>query len=82
MAVCKTDYNILVGTIDGYLLTYDIRCNIISNVLQLYNDGVPVAITNVQAAPTREQDNQQLYMVAYPSRFYEFSYFDLQNDKD
>lgn len=26
---------ILIGTLDGYILTYDIRCNIISSIRQL-----------------------------------------------
>ena len=44
----------MIGTIDGYLLTYDIRCQIISNVLQLHMDNVPTSITNIQAAPDKD----------------------------
>jgi len=38
-SICATNRNsILIGTIDGYLINFDIRYNIISSVLQLHND--------------------------------------------
>jgi hypothetical protein len=51
-SVCATSKNsILVGTVDGYLVTFDIRYNIVSSVLQLQNDGQSVPITNIYPCP-------------------------------
>lgn len=38
---------LLVGTVDGYLLTYDIRFNILSSALQLYKENQSLPITNI-----------------------------------
>jgi hypothetical protein len=38
---------LLIGTLDGYVLTYDIRCNLISNIRQLKYDGNPVSVTGI-----------------------------------
>ena len=37
LAYSPNSTNVLIGTIDGYLLCYDVRCNIISTILQLSN---------------------------------------------
>ena len=47
-ALCATGRNsILVGTVNGYVVNFDIRYNIISNVLQLYNDNELLPITGI-----------------------------------
>ena len=43
--------SILVGTIDGYILTYDIRCNLISDVRQFMINRTPVSITGIHPSP-------------------------------
>ena len=55
---------LLVGTLDGYLLTYDVRFNLISSVLQLYKDEVAVPITNI----IKLKNNQ--FCITYPSLNY------------
>jgi hypothetical protein len=57
----------LVGTLDGYLLTYDVRFNLISSVLQLNKDEVAVPITDI----IKLKNNQ--FCITYPALNYEFA---------
>ena len=70
---------LVVGTINGYILLYDIRCNLVSNVYELNSDGQNLPILCMQTVPTflHAEDNQQLLAISYPSKNYEFCYFDL-----
>lgn len=43
--------SILIGTLDGYVLTYDIRCNLVSNIRQLALDGNPTSVTGIYESP-------------------------------
>ena len=71
--------SLLIGTLDGYILTYDIRCNIISNIKQLMMDQQPLTVTGIYESP-HGADFRPLFAVTYPSKHYEFSYFDIYED--
>ena len=68
--------SLLIGTLDGYILTYDIRCNVISNIKQLVMDSQPLTVTGIYESP-HETDMRPLFAVTYASKHYEFSYFDV-----
>ena len=61
--------SLLIGTLDGYVLTYDIRCNIISNIRQLHYDQQPLTITGIYQSPYLA-DSRPLFAVTYPSKHY------------
>ena len=63
-------YCLLVGTVDGYLLTYDIRFNLLSSALQLCKDNQSLPITNIIKV---RQENK--FCITYPSANYEFAEF-------
>ena len=62
--------SLLIGTLDGYVLTYDIRCNIISNIKQFHYDQQPASITGIYQAPQQQSDFRPLFYVTYPSKHY------------
>lgn len=69
LSLCGNDnYCLLVGTVDGYLVTYDIRFNIISSVMQLMKEGQSLPITNIIKHPAASR-----YTLTYPSLQYEFA---------
>ena len=81
-ALCATGRNsILVGTVNGYVVNFDIRYNIISNVLQLYSENEPLPITGVSPCVLQGGQKDQLFALTYPSRHYEFSCFDIYENK-
>lgn len=41
-----------VGTMNGYILLYDIRCNLVSNIYELDCDGQNLPILTMQNVPT------------------------------
>ena len=43
--------SLLIGTLDGYVLTYDIRCNLISNIRQLLVDSNPTSVMGIYESP-------------------------------
>jgi hypothetical protein len=56
-ALCPTSrQSILVGTVDGYVMNFDIRFNVISSVFQLQNEKETLPITNIVAVPTINTD--------------------------
>lgn len=61
--------SILIGTLDGYVLTYDIRCNIISNIRQLVYENSPVSITGIYPSPY-QVDGRNIFAFTYPSKYY------------
>jgi hypothetical protein len=71
---------LIIGTLDGYVLTYDIRCNLISNIRQLMYEGNPVSVTGIYPTSFQAESSRNLFAFTYPSKFYEFSYFDIYND--
>lgn len=71
--------SILVGTLDGYVLTYDIRCNLISSIKQLQVEQCPVSITGIYPSPM-QAEGRSLFAFTYPSKNYEFCYFDIYID--
>lgn len=79
LAFSQLGPSILIGTLDGYVLTYDIRCNLISNIRQLEVEKNPVSITGIYKSPF-QVDGRNLFAFTYPSKYYEFSYFDIYND--
>jgi hypothetical protein len=80
-SICATSRNsILVGTIDGYIINFDIRYNIISSVLQLYNDKETLPITNIYPCPLAIDQREQMFAFTYPSKHYEFSYFNIHEN--
>lgn len=62
----------MIGTIDGYLLCYDVRCNIISTILQLSNEQQNISVTGIYPAPSNFPNNSYgyVYAVTYPSKHY------------
>ena len=74
--------NVLIGTVDGYLLSYDVRCNIISNILQLGSEQQNISITGIYPAPASILGNNlgYIYALTYPSKNYELSYFNIYDD--
>jgi hypothetical protein len=81
-ALCPTSRNsILVGTIDGYVINFDIRYNVISSVLQLRSDKEALPVTGIYQCPTQADQKEQLFALTYPSRHYEYSCFDLLQTK-
>lgn len=71
--------SILVGTLDGYVLNYDIRCNLVSTIRQLQYENNPVTITGIYPSPY-VVEGRNLFGFTYPSKYYECSYFDLFSD--
>jgi hypothetical protein len=61
--------SILIGTLDGYVLTYDIRCNLISSIKQLQIDQSPVSITGIHPSPL-QAEGRNLFAFTYPSKYY------------
>lgn len=61
--------SLLIGTLDGYILTYDIRCNIINNIRQLQYDNQPITVTNIYQSP-HKSDERPIFAVTYPSKYY------------
>lgn len=72
LAYSRNGNNVLIGTIDGYLLCYDARCNILSNIQQLFIDQQSVSITGIFPAPSGygENSNNNVYALTYPSKNY------------
>lgn len=71
--------SILIGTLDGYVLTYDIRCNLISNIRQIQVDSNAASVTGIYQSP-HYVEGRPLFAYTYPSKHYEFAYFDIYND--
>jgi hypothetical protein len=61
---------LLIGTLDGYVLTYDIRCNIIANIKQLQLRGEPVSVSGIYAGKYENSSTKNVVAVTYPSAFY------------
>ena len=73
--------SILVGTIDGYVVNFDIRYNVISTVLQLRSDKEALPVTGIYQCPPQPDQKEQLFAFTYPSRNYEYCCFDLLQTK-
>lgn len=70
-ALCATTRNsILVGTIDGYVVNFDIRYNVISSVLQLRSDKEALPVTGIYQCPSVPDQKEQLFAFTYPTRHY------------
>jgi hypothetical protein len=81
-ALCATNRQcILVGTVDGYVVNFDIRFNVVSSVLQLQNESERLPVTNIVSVPFMNERQEELFALTYPSRNYEFSCFNLQENK-
>jgi hypothetical protein len=70
---------IQIGTINGYLLTYDIRCNLLSSVYQLMSDNQSLPILSMYNVPMDSNETEQLISICYPSKNYEFCNFNLNS---
>ena len=78
-ALCATGRNcILVGTVDGYVVNFDMRFNVISSVLQLQNERETLPVTNIVSVPFLTEQQDELFAFTYPGKPYEFSCFNLQ----
>lgn len=61
--------SILIGTLDGYVLTYDIRCNLISNIRQLHLDENPTSVTGIYQS-SYYHEGRPLFAYTYPCKNY------------
>lgn len=66
-----------MGTIDGYVVNFDIRYNVISSVLQLQGERETLPVTNIVNVPTFNDSSDELFALTYPSKYYEFCFFNL-----
>jgi hypothetical protein len=58
--------SLLVGTLDGYVLTYDIRSNLLSNIKKMLYFGNPMSITGIYPTNFKAND-RHLFALTYPS---------------
>jgi len=79
MLPINSNLSVLVGTVNGYLLTYDIRCNLLSAVHQLFSENQPLPVMSLHNVPIQSFDTEELVSVCYPAKNYEFCYFNMND---
>jgi hypothetical protein len=70
---------ILVGTVNGYLMTYDVRCNLLSAVHQLFTENQSMPVMALNNVPLDSNETEELVSVCYPAKNYEFCYFNMND---
>lgn len=71
--------SVLVGTINGYLLTYDVRCNLLSAVHQICSENQSLPVMSLHNIPMESSETDELVAVCYPAKNYEFCYFNMND---
>lgn len=79
MLAINGNSSVVVGTVNGYMLTYDVRCNLLSAVHQLFIENQPLPVMSLHAVPIDSFDTDELVAVCYPAKNYEFCYFNMND---